>query len=402
MNEDAAYRLSSQYRFWNFTPAKLAELRAASNGLASDHMHKAAARRRKASGLIPNPQAPSSADVTPSVSDNDAQTGSSRAKKQDDGQVESLTVEEEVELLKYYCNNVLELSLNEFKYPSNVTATAVQFLKRFYLTHSLMEYAPRKITPTALFLANKTENQMHSLDHFLRDAHRIRGLESVTRDSVLEPEFLFTQALRFHFEVKHPYRALKGIGLEARQIVHICHGHKSPEGFSKMSDDEIREKLLGDTGSPSELERRLQRGPDEAKKWLSTKALISDAYFHYTPSQIAFAAWFCIDAEFIIDLVDIKLTGVVPAKEKHKIQDGIKACAKMLQDVTVLEDSELKPMNKKMLKANKVNAQDAAAGNAKKRPTDAKDEHAAKKRKLEREAFEKQGTDLFGPSLVSR
>jgi len=402
MNEDVAYRSSSQYRFWSFTPAKLADLRATSNALAADHVHKALARRRssKATALSLDPAAPSSADVTPSVSDSDVKNGSGG--KKDDAPVESLTVEEEVELLKYYCNNVLVLGNEEFRYPIHVTATAIQFLKRFYLTHSLMEYAPRKITPTALFLANKTDNQMHSLDHFLRDAHKIGGLEAVTRESVIEPEFLFTQALRFHFDVKHPYRALKGIVLEAHQLIHICHGNRAPDGFSRMRDEDIREALLGDALSPKELERRILSSYDKAKDWLSTKALVSDAYFHYSPSQIAFAAWYCVDDDFVSRFFDIKLGGVVAAKEKHKIIDSVQACAALLREVHVLQDSELKPMNKKMLKANRINAQDAAAVKSKKRATaDGLDEHAAKKRKLERETFEKQGNDLFGPSLVT-
>lgn len=398
MNEDAAYRTSSQYRFWSYTPAKLAQLRADSNVLASKHMFEAA-RRRKA--LTSTPQLPSSTDVTPSVSDSDVKNGATG--KKDDVDAEALTVEEEVELLKYYCNNLLVLGSEEFKYPIHVTATAIQFLKRFYLTHSLMQYAPKKIMPTALFLANKTDNQMHLLDSFLPQAHKIRGLESLTRETVLGPEFLFTQALRFHFDVRHPYRALKGITLEAHQLIHICHGHKSPEGWARMSGEEIRDKLLdGGAISPNDFERRVLSSYDKAKEQLSSKALISDAYFHYSPSQIAFAAWHCIDAAFIHNFLDIRLTGTVPAKERHKIIDTVAACAEMLQNVSVLEDDELRAMNKKMIKANKINAQDVAAGKSKKRPANEVEEHKAKKRKLEREAFEKQGNDLFGPSLVQR
>jgi hypothetical protein len=92
----------------------------------------------------------------------------------------------------------------------------------------------------------------------------------------------------------------------------------------------------------------------------------------------------------------------VPAKERHKIIDNVAACAKMLQNVSVLQDNELRAMNKKMIKANKINAQDAAASKSKKRPADEVEEHKAKKRKMERDVFEKQGNDLFGPSLVSR
>ncbi|KIV99636.1 uncharacterized protein PV09_08701 [Verruconis gallopava] len=397
MNEDAIYRSSSQYRFWSFTPEKLADLRAKSNALASDHIN-ALVKRRKAASAVP-----SSAEGTPSVSDADVKNGGSNGKK-DDGEVERLTVEEEIELLKYYCSNVLALGNDQFKYPVHVTATAIQFLKRFYLTHSLMDYAPKRIMPTALFLANKTDNQMHSLDHFLRDAHKIDGLKEVTRESILGPEFLFTQALRFHFDVRHPYRALKGIVLEGHQLVHICQGHKAPAGWTRMSEDDIRDRLLKDGSvSPKEFERRVLSTYEKAKEYLSTKALISDAYFHYSPSQIAFASWSCHDPDFVNDLLDVKLSGVVPAREKHKIMDAIAACATMLKETQVpKEDNDLKKMNRKMLKCNKINARDPAEAKAKKRAADGVDEQAVKKRKLEREAFEKQGNDLFGPNLIKK
>jgi cyclin H len=401
MNEDAAYRSSSQFRFWSFTPTKLAELRATSNALAADHMSKVLTKRRTTTSAL-STGAPSSADVTPSVSDSDAKHGNGIRKEE--SAPESLTVHEEVELLKYYCDNLRALGLDEFKYSIHVTATAIQFLKRFYLTHSLMEYAPKKMMPTALFLANKTDNQMHSLDHFLHDAIKIGGLENLTRESVIGPEFLFTQALRFHFDVRHPYRALKGITLEGQQLAHICNGHKSPDGWSKMSDEDIRDRLLEDgKRQPKEFERRFLSGYEKAKDQLSTKALISDVYFHYSPSQIAFAAWYCVDANFITSFLDIKLTGVVPAKEKFKIVDAITACANLLQSVKMLEENELRPMNKKMIRANKFNGQGFTDVKAKKRSTvEGNDEHIAKKRRLEREAFEKQGNDLFGPALVKR
>jgi cyclin H len=408
MNEDAAYRSSSQYRFWSFTPAKLAELRSTSNALAADHMHKALVRRRTTASTLSTQAPVSSADATPSVSDSDVKNGSGGGggggSKKEEAEPESLTVEEEVELLKYYCDNLRALGIDEFKYSIHVTATAIQFLKRFYLTHSLMEYAPKKMMPTALFLANKTDNQMHSLDTFLREAHKIRGLESLTRDSVLGPEFLFTQALRFHFDVRHPYRALKGITLEGQQLAHICNGHKAPDGWSRISDQDIRDRLLEEGRlQPKDFERRFLSGYEKAKDYLSTKALISDVYFHYSPSQIAFAAWHCVDPDFITKFLDIKLTGVVPAKERFKIVDAITACAEMLQTVTVLQDNDLRAMNKKMIKANKFNAQGLADAKSKKRSgADGVDERKIKKLKLDREANEKAGNDLFGPSLPSR
>lgn len=95
MIEDDIYRTSSQYRLWSFTNESLRSLRVTTNALASDRVRAAHQRAREAQ------QATSSATPTPNPSDTE--------NKPDEKTVECLTPEEEQDLVKYYCEQTVEL-----------------------------------------------------------------------------------------------------------------------------------------------------------------------------------------------------------------------------------------------------------------------------------------------------
>lgn len=92
-SEDDLYRTSSQYRLWSFSPDELASLRAAT--------HSAAVTRAQTY-----------------VSDANAQS------------TPCLTLSDETRLVQRYAEQVRTTS-DFFKWPINVKATAVQYLKRF-------------------------------------------------------------------------------------------------------------------------------------------------------------------------------------------------------------------------------------------------------------------------------
>ncbi|KAJ4157015.1 hypothetical protein NW754_008657 [Fusarium falciforme] len=102
--EDERYRQSSQYRLWSFTPSNLQELRAKTNSLA---------REQIAPRL--------SADPPPDF----------------------LTADEEIRLVKFFTVELIRAA--QFcELPTEIRATAAVFLRRFYVTNSVMTYpAPR-------------------------------------------------------------------------------------------------------------------------------------------------------------------------------------------------------------------------------------------------------------------
>lgn len=266
-----------------------------------------------------------------------------------------------------------------------------------------MDYAPKKIMPSALFLATKTENYSIGLANFMVKAKEIGGLDTLTEADVLSPEFIFTQALRFHFDIKHPFRALKGFMLECNILISVIKGGRAPVGWSKRSDDEIRQ-MFARGSTPAAFEDYTLKGYAKVKKVLENSAVLSDAYFYYSPSQITFAAWHTHDAAFINTYLELKLTGVVGAATKYKIQDTVKECADLLQNFKVPEPADLKVTHKKMTRCNKIHDRDLIQeSKARKRGVSGDNSAeglALKKRKIEREQLAQEGEALFGPALV--
>ncbi|KAI9779132.1 MAG: hypothetical protein M1839_007667 [Geoglossum umbratile] len=260
MTEDAAYRASTQYKLWSFTPSQLSAFRASTNALAATRVRAAIQRAREA-------QKKAGVDVG------------------EEGEVDCLTVEEEEKLVGYYCGKTMELA-DFLEFPSAVKATAVQYLKRFYLSNSPMTYHPKPLMLTSLFLATKTENHYTRLTSF---AARIPGKKPTTPEDVIAPEFLLTQGLRFTFEVRHPFRGLEGgvMGLLAL----VGKGGGRLEGLG-----------AGD------VKERIHIAHSKAKHLLKTSALLTDAYFLTTPAHLWLAALMAADRPLAL----VYLSSVTP------------------------------------------------------------------------------------------
>lgn len=95
MIEDDIYRASSQYRLWSYTEPSLQSLRATTNAVASERVRAALHRSRET-----HQSTASSAAGTPLPESN------TDTKNKD---VECLTPEEELVLVRYYCEKTLEL-----------------------------------------------------------------------------------------------------------------------------------------------------------------------------------------------------------------------------------------------------------------------------------------------------
>lgn len=99
MIEDDIYRSSSQFRFWSFTETSLQTLRAKTNALASGRVRAVFRQVRD------NRQsAASSAAGTPNPNGSDADSKTGEEKD-----IECLTPEEEQVLVRYFCEQLVEL-----------------------------------------------------------------------------------------------------------------------------------------------------------------------------------------------------------------------------------------------------------------------------------------------------
>lgn len=225
-------------------------------------------------------------------------------------------------------------------------------------------------------------------------------------DAILAPEFILTQGLRFCFDVRHPFRALKGFYYQELTILKdIAQGGQPPPGFTTRPAKQIQEELLrGKT--PQKFKESVEHYP-HVKDTLNRAALLSDAYFLYTPAQIHFAAWYMHNPFILEYYIDLKLADSPNPLIKDRLMEVIRKCAALLQESQKKGQEapeEIARLNKKLQKCQNPDKKDLISLNKATKRDGVADgeisESQAKKRKLQREKNEKESEDLFGPSLV--
>ena len=119
-----------------------------------------------------------------------------------------LDAEEEARLRLYWERKLQEVCA-AFKFPTKVMACAVTYFKRFYLSHSMLDYTPKHIMLTCISLACKVE------ENHVRASEFGKGLnEENAMTVVLKHELVVLEALRFELVVFTPFRAIRA-ALEA-------------------------------------------------------------------------------------------------------------------------------------------------------------------------------------------
>lgn len=275
-----------------------------------------------------------------------------------------------------------------------------------------MTYPPKEIYKTVLFLACKTEATHMTLSEYAR---RI----STDPEQVLAPEYKVMQALRFTLDVRQPFRGLKGVLME---MLNMTAGLAGPvEGMEQQDGDQLQAAMMALSAPSKEsktqwatpasgkmdekhLNDRVQAAYSAARNLLDAPALLTDVYFLYTPSQILLAAMLLADEPLTSFYLSTKLP--VTSSMQSKIVATICECAEMLSSHdqnTVLTKDERAELEKKLERCRDPSTKDLVKAFAAMRQDGAEDgkveEGVAKRRKLEREKGQKEGEDLFGPSL---
>lgn len=161
--------------------------------------------------------------------------------------------------------------------------------------------------------------------------------------------------------------------------------------------------------STDELVRRIQVAHGKAKEVGKSSALLTDAYFLYTPSQIWLSSLFLADEPLARFYIDTKIP--TPSALKPKLIITLQSCAEVLRFSVSASPGEaeikaLTKIDKKLFKCRNPEKVDLIGINkAQKRDSEGTgenrlDEKIIKKRKLEREKSEKEVEDIFGPTLA--
>ncbi|VDN08058.1 unnamed protein product [Thelazia callipaeda] len=132
---------------------------------------------------------------------------------------------------------------------------AFAYFKRFFLHHSTMEYSPKSVMMSCLFLAAKVDEFNISIDDFVKNLRS--GTAKSNAETILSFEPQIMLKLRYHLTVHAPFRPFEGHLIEMK----TC-------------------SLLG-----FDLEQVRPHANDFFKK-----ALFGDVMLLYPPSQIALAA----------------------------------------------------------------------------------------------------------------
>ncbi|XP_076066551.1 cyclin H [Oratosquilla oratoria] len=172
-----------------------------------------------------------------------------------------LTVKEEYDLVRFYehslrdfCRKFRDPRDSRIRMPAYVTATAQHYFKRFFLYNSVMDYHPKEILVTCVYLACKIEEFFVTINDFV---HNLKGDQKKAAEIILNNELQLTQELQFHLIVHQPYRAVEGLLIDIKTR------------FPDLKDPE-----------------RLRPYIEEFVE----KVHLTDAIILYAPSQIALAA----------------------------------------------------------------------------------------------------------------
>ncbi|KAJ8955874.1 hypothetical protein NQ318_005422 [Aromia moschata] len=165
-----------------------------------------------------------------------------------------LTPEEEKIMVKRY-----ELHLRDFckrfqpPMPRCVVGTSFHYFKRFYIHNSVMNYHPKEIMVTCIYLACKVEEFNVSIQQFVAN---IKGDREKATDIILNNELLLMEQMNFHLSIHNPFRPVEGLLIDI--------------------------KTRGSLHDPERLRPGIEH--------FLERALLTDAILLYSPSQVALAA----------------------------------------------------------------------------------------------------------------
>ncbi|KAF5374784.1 hypothetical protein D9758_000140 [Tetrapyrgos nigripes] len=279
--------------------------------------------------------------------------------------VSFLNANEEHLLVTFYVTRITQLC-GHFRFPEEVEATAATYLKRFYLKNTVMDWHPKNVMLTALFLATKTTNNPISLEAYTHN------IPNTSPSDVLDLEFLIAQSLGFEFAVWHAHRALWGICLTSalQQLPSI------PPDYAK-SQSSVYDTALNHV--------RASR--------------LTDAEFLYTPSQIALAAFSLTAPEIAQQWLESKQT--LSESSPTKIGSGVLGSIETIKSIIINagqrpETEAVREVDRRLrLCKNPEKVVGSKAYLARK----AEEEKKAEERRSRKVASTGEGVDPFGDEL---
>ncbi|KAL4223898.1 hypothetical protein ACF0H5_017361 [Mactra antiquata] len=140
--------------------------------------------------------------------------------------------------------------------PKYVQGTALTYFKRFYIHNSIMDFHPKDLMLTCVYLSCKVEEFNVSIGQFVGN---LKGDREKFANIILGFELLLMDKLHYHLTVHNPFRPLEGFLID------------------------LKTRYFKD--KPESVERLRKNAEEFVEKSMST-----DACLIFSPSQLALAA----------------------------------------------------------------------------------------------------------------
>ncbi|CAG2116227.1 unnamed protein product, partial [Medioppia subpectinata] len=176
--------------------------------------------------------------------------------------------------------------------PKSVIGTAFQYFKRFYLNNSVMDFHPKHIIVTCVYLAAKVDEFNVSMNQFVAN---VKGDRAKASDIVLNNELLLMQQLKYHLNVYNPLRPIEGFLIDLKTRYPQC-------------------------GDPEKLRPHIDHFID--------MSLFTDACFLFSPSQIALSA--VVYAATLWSM--IKSVSTPPKEQVKAIEKKLELCRNQINN----------------------------------------------------------------------
>lgn len=265
-----------------------------------------------------------------------------------------ITTQEEKTLVSFYVSKIPNLigpnaTLSRLRgRDSKVVATAATFVRRFYLSNSVMLYDPKTIMVAAIFLACKVEDCTVDIRYLEEGTAQMNA--PVSQQEILLGEIALVQGIQFDLFCFHPYKGVLALiedlraylkSEQGKQLVH----RKNEDQSSAISGQDLKPLY------------------ESARKIVDQAVLSETIPLLYNPGQVAFAALMVAQKELeSIASLHIDLEGYLEhrfrgeredlAKQKERLRIVSHALEKMREESKKEEDElqTLKAIHKRLKK----------------------------------------------------
>lgn len=274
-----------------------------------------------------------------------------------------LTMPEERLLVQHY-----EYVLKEFcgkfspSMPKYVVGTTMAYMKRFYLENSVMDYHPRDVMLTSLYLACKVEEFNVSIAQFVGN---LKGDRNKAADTVLSYELMVMEKLHFHLTVHNPYRPLDGFFID------------------------LKTRFRDELSQPEVLRKNADAFVD--------KSLNTDVMLLYPPAHIALAALIHAANDSKVEL-DPYLSLVVEGDEERQamLKSNLSKIQKLVRKLPMINRENVRKIEQK-LELCRNQSKNPASEEWKKKMQEAEDEEVVRTFKRRKVGEKKEGAGGRAP-----